>query len=194
MMGGVVPLEDAYFSTGVAQFIAKRAPWLVVLFLGQFLTATVMESNRAAIEAVLELAVFIPLIISAGGNAGSQSSSLIIRALAVGEVRPGDWWRVTARELLTGIALGLILGAVGFARAYFSGGTVQPIQISMAVGASVVAVVSLGTVVGSLLPLAIKRLGLDPAVSSTPFIASLVDVIGLLVYFAIARLVLTLVF
>lgn len=194
LVGGVVPLEDTYFSTSMRDFVLKRAPWLVVLFLGQFLTATVMEDNQSMLAAVIELAIFIPLIISAGGNAGSQSSSLIIRALAIGEVKPGDWGRVMSREVLIGLALGLILGLVGFARAYFAGGTVPALQMGLAVGASVIAVVTLGTIIGSLLPLAIQRIGLDPAVSSTPFIASLVDVLGLLVYFAVAQIILQLVF
>jgi magnesium transporter len=134
---------------------------------------------------MIELVVFIPLIISSGGNTGSQSSSLVIRALAVGEVVPGDWWRVFYREVSIGMTLGVLLGVVGFARAYFFGGD-GSIAIAIIVASSVVVIVLMGTVVGSILPLGIKRIGLDPAVSSTPFIASLVDVLGLLVYFSLA--------
>lgn len=194
LMGGVVPLEDSYFSTGVGEFVWKRAAWLIVLFLGQLLTATVMENNQSALASTLQLAVFVPLIIASGGNAGAQSSSLIIRALAVGEVRPGDWVRVALRELGIGIAMGVVLGLIGFARAYVGGEPVTATQIGLAVGASILAVVTLGTIIGSLLPLIIRRLGFDPAVSSTPFIASVIDVLGLLVYFAIARVILRLVF
>ena len=189
-MGGVVPLEDSYFSTGLFEFVWKRGAWLIVLFLGQLLTATVMAANEAAIEATVELALFIPLIISSGGNAGSQSSTLIIRAMAIGEARPADWLKVLGRELGIGAALGVVLGLMGFGRAYLSGGEVDPVALGLTVGGSIVAIVSLSTVIGSLLPMLIRRLGLDPAVSSTPFIASVVDVLGLLVYFTIAGVVL----
>lgn len=188
-MGGVVPLEDSYFSTGLFEFAWKRGAWLIVLFLGQLLTATVMAANEAAIEATVELALFIPLIISSGGNAGSQSSTLIIRAMAVGEAQPRDWLKVFGRELGIGLVLGVVLGLMGFGRAYFSGGEVDPVQLALAVGGSIIAIVSLSTVIGSLLPMVIRRLGLDPAVSSTPFIASVVDVLGLLVYFTVASAV-----
>jgi magnesium transporter len=193
LMGGVVPLEDSYFDTGLREFVWKRGTWLVILFMAQMLTANVMEGNRGTLEFALELAIFIPLIISSGGNSGSQSSSLLIRALAVGEVRPRDWGRVLGREVFIGLSLGLILGLIGFARAYFTGGTVPPMQLGAVVGASVVAVVTMGTIIGSLLPLLIRRVGLDPAVSSTPLIASLSDVLGLLIYFGIARLILLIV-
>jgi len=190
MMGGVVPLEDSYFSTGLAEFVWKRGAWLIVLFLGQLLTATVMEANQGALQATVELALFIPLIIASGGNAGSQSSTLIIRAMAVGEARPGDWTKVLSRELFIGVALGVILGVMGFGRAYFAGQGVEPLSLAMAVGSSIVAIVTLSTIIGSLLPMLIRRVGLDPAVSSTPFIASVVDVLGLLVYFSLASMVL----
>ncbi|MGB0679076.1 MAG: magnesium transporter, partial [Polyangiales bacterium] len=192
MMGGVVPLEGSYFSTGVIEFVWKRAFWLIVLFFGQLLTATVMEGNQRILQHTLDLVIFVPLIIASGGNAGSQSSSLIIRALAIGEMQPGDWLRVLRRETSIGLALGLLLGVIGYGRAFFAGTAVDPAAIALAVGGSIVAVVVLGTLVGSLLPVLIQRLGFDPAVSSTPFIASLVDVLGLLVYFRIAAWVLTL--
>ncbi len=190
-MGGVVPLEDSYFQTGLVEFVWKRGAWLVLLFLGQLLTASVMQRNEDVMRQTVELVLFIPLIIASGGNAGSQSSTLIIRAMAVGEVRPRDWMRVFVRELGIGVALGIALGLIGFARAWFEGETVSGIGLGAAVGTSILAIVVLSTIVGSLLPMGIKRLGLDPAVSSTPFIASVVDVLGLIVYFAVAQLILT---
>jgi magnesium transporter len=188
MMGAVQPMDDAYFATDFWTFIKKRAPWLVVLFIGGLLTATVMRNHQDAMEKLVDLVIFMPLIISSGGNSGSQSSSLIIRALALGEVDPSDWWRILVREASIGVALGMILGVVGFFRGYFANGH-DPLMLGITVALSVLAVVIVGTLVGSLLPLAIKKVGLDPAVSSTPFIASLVDVLGLLVYFGVARLI-----
>ncbi len=185
-MGGVVPLEDSYFSTGLLENMWKRGAWLIVLFLGQLLTATVMEANDDVLRATMELAVFIPLIIASGGNAGSQSATLIIRAMALDQAQPGDWLKVFSRELAIGVGLGLILGGMGFARAWFAGEMVAPFQLATAVGTSILAIVALSTVVGSLLPMLIQRVGLDPAVSSTPFIASVVDVLGLIVYFGLA--------
>jgi magnesium transporter len=188
MMGAVQPIEDAYFATDFWTFIKKRAPWLIVLFVGELLTASVMHSYEHELSVLVDLVIFIPLIISSGGNSGSQSSSLVIRALAVGEVRPSDWARILVREAGIGLVLGLVLGALGFLRAYLTGAE-QALRIAAAVSVSVISVVTTGTLVGSLLPLAIKRVGLDPAVSSTPFIASLVDVLGLLVYFTVSRIV-----
>jgi len=190
MMGGVVPLEDSYFETGWAEFVWKRGSWLVLLFIAQLLTATVIRENQGMLQATVELVLFIPLIIASGGNAGSQSATLVIRAMAVGELRPGDWAKVLGRELLIGLSLGIALGLIGFARGWFAGESVAPIAIATAVGASILAIVTLSTIIGSLLPLAIRRAGLDPAVSSTPFIASLVDVLGLIVYFAVAQVIL----
>ncbi|MEM6957014.1 MAG: magnesium transporter [Myxococcota bacterium] len=191
MMGGVVPLEDSYFQTRLFEMIWKRGAWLVVLFLGQLLTATVMEANQSALDAARSLAIFIPLIISSGGNAGSQSSTLIIRAMAVGEATPRDWLRVFGRELAIGLSLGLLLSLMGFGRAFLSGGEVEALSLAWVVSASILAVVTLSTIIGSLLPMLIQRLGLDPAVSSTPFIASVVDVLGLLVYFGLATWILS---
>jgi magnesium transporter len=193
-MGGVVPLEDSYFETGWAEFVWKRGSWLVLLFIAQLLTATIIRENQDLLQATLELVLFIPLIIASGGNAGSQSATLVIRAMAVGELRPGDWARVLGRELLIGLSLGIALGLIGFARGWFAGETVPPLAIATAVGASILAIVTLSTIIGSLLPLLIRRAGLDPAVSSTPFIASVVDVLGLIVYFAVAQVILSVVF
>ena len=190
MMGGVVPLEDSYFQTGWAEFVWKRGSWLVLLFVAQLLTATVIHKNQDILQATVELVLFIPLIIASGGNAGSQSSTLVIRAMALGELKLSDWKRVASRELLIGLSLGVALGLIGFARAWFAGETVPPLAIATAVGTSILAIVTLSTMVGSLLPLLIRRAGLDPAVSSTPFIASIVDVLGLIVYFAVAQVIL----
>ncbi len=187
MMGGVVPLENSYFDTGLFEFVWKRGAWLVLLFVAQMLTATVMERSSDILAATVQLVIFIPLIISSGGNSGSQSSTLVIRAMAVGELDPSEWRRVLGRELSIGLLLGLLLGAIGFARAFMVGSVGAPLRLGLAVGGSVIAVVTLGTLVGSLLPLAIRRVGLDPAVSSTPFIASVVDVLGLVVYLSLAH-------
>lgn len=186
-MGAVEPIEESYFDTGALTLIRKRVSWLVVLFAGELLTATVMEHYEADLAMILDLALFIPLIISSGGNSGAQSSSLVIRAMALGEMQPHDWGRVLRRELGIGISLGLILGCVGFLRGLL-GNPEAVWRIASTVAASLVAVVTLGSLIGSLLPLGIKRLGLDPAVSSTPFVASLVDVLGLVVYFSVARI------
>ena len=188
MMGGVVPLEDSYFQTNFLEMVWKRGIWLVVLFIGQLLTATVMEANQQTLQVLTALAIFIPLIISSGGNAGSQSSTLIIRAMAVGEAQPRDWLKVLFRELSIGLALGLLLCAMGFVRAYFTGD--DSFDLAIVVSTSILAIVTLSTVIGSLLPMLIQRVGLDPAVSSTPFIASVVDVLGLLVYFGVASMLL----
>ncbi|HSN83105.1 MAG TPA: magnesium transporter [Polyangiales bacterium] len=193
-MGGLMPLEDSYFQTTWADFVWKRGSWLVLLFLAQLLTATVIRQNQGVLEATLELVMFIPLIIASGGNAGSQSSTLIIRAMAVGELTPKDWRKVLTRELLIGLSLGVALGLMGFARGWLAGETAPPMAIATAVGVSILAIVTLSTMIGSLLPLLIRRAGLDPAVSSTPFIASVVDVLGLIVYFAMAHLILYVVF
>ncbi len=192
-MGGVVPLEEGYFSTGFGEFIWKRAVWLVILFGGQLLTATVMEKHEMTMATLAGLVVFIPLIIATGGNSGAQSSTLIIRALALGEMTPSDWTRVLVRELGIGLSIGVVLGGVGFARAWLVGDDAS-LQLAITVTLSITAVTTLGTTLGSLLPLLIRRLGFDPAVSSTPFIASLVDVFGLVVYFAIAQTVFSMTF
>ncbi|MBC7171779.1 MAG: magnesium transporter, partial [Polyangiaceae bacterium] len=190
MMGGVVPLEDSYFATTFFEFVWKRGAWLVLLFLGQMLTATVMERNGNLLEHAVDLMIFIPLIISSGGNAGSQSSTLVIRGMSLGEIAPRDWLKVMRRELGIGLCLGLLLGFLGAARTVLSGTVVEPMRLALVIGSSVVAVVSLAGMIGSLLPMAIRKVGLDPAVSSTPFIASVVDVLGLIVYFGIANAVL----
>lgn len=190
-MAAVVPVDRSYLDITFLRFVRSRVTWLVVLFFGELLTANVMRVYESEIAALMDLVIFVPLIISSGGNSGSQSSSLIIRALALGHISPSDWPKVFWRELRVGIALGVLLSLVGFIRTVLVGGTSHPLIMGTVVATSLVAVVTLGTLVGSLMPLLIKRLGLDPAVSSTPFVASLVDVFGLVVYFTVSRIVLS---
>ena len=189
-MGAVQPIADTYFNTTFFGYWRSRVVWLVVLFLGGFLTANVMEHFQGELHRVISLVVFIPLIISVGGNAGSQSATLVIRALAVDEVSPSDWLKVASREVVVGLCLGIVVGFLGFGRAFFTGDADAAIPLAIVVAASIVSVVTVGSLVGSLLPLLIQRVGLDPAVSSTPFIASLSDVVGLLIYLTIARVML----
>ncbi|MFN4895469.1 MAG: magnesium transporter [Pseudomonadota bacterium] len=195
-LGGSEALEDAYIKTPVATLIRKRATWLIVLFVGEMLTTTAMANFEGEIQRAVVLALFVPLIISSGGNSGSQASTLVIRALAVGEIRTRDWFTIMRRELITGWALGTILGAVGFLRivvgAQFSD-MYGPHWFLLAVTVlfSLMGVVTLGSLAGSMLPLALKRLKLDPATSSAPFVATLVDVVGLILYFTIAALLLS---
>jgi magnesium transporter len=187
-MAGLVPTEDKYFDVGFRANVRSRVTWLTVLFVLQFLTASVMKAFEGQVSLVMDLILFVPLIISSGGNSGSQSSSLIIRALALGEMAPRDWPRVLAKEAIIGLALGALLSFAGFARAILGSSPDTAYAMAFTVAIAVVAVVTLGTLVGSLMPLAIKKLGLDPAVSSTPFVASIVDVLGLFVYFTVARI------
>lgn len=189
LMGAVSPMEGGFFDSDLLHVFRSRISWLVLLFVGGLATASVMERYEVELHTVIALAVFIPLIISSGGNAGSQSASLVIRALAVGEVQAGDWWRVFGRELVISMALGLVLGLLGFGRVVLMGEGPSPIPMAITVSTSIVAVVVVGSLVGSLLPIGIQRVGFDPAVSSTPFIASMVDVVGLLIYLSIAKMV-----
>jgi len=195
-LGGSEALEDAYIKTPVATLIRKRASWLILLFVGEMLTTSAMASFEGEIQRAVVLALFVPLIISSGGNSGSQASTLIIRALAVGEIRTRDWFHIMRRELVTGWALGSILGVVGFLRivigAQFSD-MYGPhwFLLGVTVLFSLMGVVTLGSLAGSMLPLALKRLNLDPATSSAPFVATLVDVVGLILYFTIAALLLS---
>jgi magnesium transporter len=180
-------------STPFLQMIRKRAGWLVILFLGETLTATAMGFFQDQIAKAVILALFIPLIISSGGNSGSQASTLIIRALALGEITIRDWWKIVKKEFFTGLVIGLILGIIGFVRvglwSYFVASYgAHWMLIAFTVGFSLIGVVLWGTLMGSLLPLCLKRLGLDPAVSSAPFVATLVDVTGLVIYFTFSIL------
>lgn len=195
-IGAVEALEDPYMDVGLGEMVRKRAPWLVVLFIGELFTASAMGFFEHEIAKAVVLALFIPLIVSSGGNSGSQAATLIIRALALGEISISDWWRIMRREIITGLILGLILGTLGFLRVeiwnqftnlYGSHST----AIGLTIGLSVTFVVLWGSVMGSMMPLLLKRLGADPATSSAPFIATMVDVTGLIIYFSIAALVLS---
>jgi len=193
--GGLEALDEPYVATPFFALVRKRASWLIVLFLGEMLTATAMGFYSGEIERAVVLALFVPLIISSGGNSGSQAATLIIRALALGEVKLHDWWMVMRRELASGFMLGAILGTIGFLR-IAAWSTFSPMYgphwalVGLTVGLSLVAIVMWGTLSGSMLPFALKRLGFDPATSSAPFVATLVDVTGLIIYFTVAVLVL----
>jgi magnesium transporter len=195
-MGGMEALDEPYLRVNLWSMIKKRGGWLSALFLGEMLTATAMGYFEHEISKAVVLALFVPLIISSGGNSGSQATTLVIRAMALGEVRLRDWWRVLYREFLAGIALGLILGVVGLMRILLwpSRETVYGEYYSMVgltVALSLIGVVLLGTLAGSGLPFILRRLGLDPASASAPFVATIVDVTGLLIYFTIASLLLS---
>lgn len=182
-MGAVGPIEHSYFSIPFLIYFSKRAPWLLVLFVGGFFTTTAMEAFEPILKAITQLAYYIPLVISAGGNSGSQSATLIIRGLAVGEIESKDWGRVLLRELVQGLALGSSLAALGVARAWFGG---DGLEMATLIGTTIVAIVTLGCITGAMMPLLLHRLGLDPATSSTPFIATLVDVLGIVVYLTLS--------
>jgi magnesium transporter len=193
--GGSVALGEPYMAVSATRMIRKRAGWLVVLFLGEMLTATAMGFFEQEIARAVVLALFVPLIISSGGNAGSQASTLVIRALALGEIALRDWWRVARRELAAGLALGGLLGTVGFARiavwsSFMNLYGPHWLLIGVTVGVALVGVVLWGALVGSMLPFGLRRLGFDPATSSAPFVATLVDVTGLIIYFSVSLTVL----
>jgi magnesium transporter len=194
-LGGTEALDEPYTTIPLLRMVKKRASWLVVLFLGEMLTATAMGFFEDEIAKAVVLALFVPLIISSGGNAGSQAATLVIRALALGEFKLGDWWRVMRRELAAGLLLGTILGVIGFLRiviwAQFSGVYGEHyLLVAATVGFSLVGIVLWGSLMGSMLPLALKKLGFDPATSSAPFVATLVDVTGLIIYFTVAFFIL----
>jgi magnesium transporter len=195
-IGGMEQLDEPYMDISFRRLVKKRATWLVVLFVGELFTATAMKHYEDEIAKVIVLNLFVPLILSSGGNSGSQAATLIIRAMGIGEVTLKDWWRVMRREILSGCSLGLILAIVGTVRiiiwaSIFPGiyGTHWPL-VAVTVGISLIGVVLWGTLCGSMLPFMLKRLGLDPATSSAPFVATLVDVTGLVIYFAVAGVVL----
>ncbi|MFM1963452.1 MAG: hypothetical protein RLZZ172_2297 [Bacteroidota bacterium] len=193
-MGGTEALEEPYLEISIFKLFKKRVGWLIVLFLGEMLTATAMASYEHALDKALILSLFIPLIISSGGNTGSQASSLIIQALTVGEVTLADWWSVMRREIISGILLGTVLGLIGFARVMIWSQIFPEVYgahyflVALVVGFSLIGVVLFGTISGSMLPIALKKLGADPAVSSAPFVATLVDVTGVIIYFNFAYL------
>jgi magnesium transporter len=193
-IGGTEALNEPYLEIPILKLFKKRVVWLIVLFIGEMLTATAMGYYEHEIERAVVLALFVPLIISSGGNSGSQASTLIIQAMAVGEITLTDWWRVMRREIISGLLLGSVLGIIGFFRVIVWGQFFPStygdhyVEIGLAVGMSLIGVVLFGTLTGSMLPILLKRLGADPAVSSAPFVATLVDVTGLVIYFSCAYL------
>jgi magnesium transporter len=194
-IGGMEALDGPYLQIGFLHMVKKRAGWLSALFLGEMLTATAMGYYEHQIERAVVLALFIPLIISSGGNSGSQASTLVIRAMALGEVRLRDWWRVVRRELFAGLVLGTILGLIGLARILLWPTRTQIygehyLLVGFTVAVSLVGVVLFGTIAGSMLPFILRRLGFDPASASAPFVATLVDVSGLIIYFTVASFIL----
>ncbi len=196
-LGGMEALDEPYNTIPLLRMIKKRATWLIILFLSEMLTATAMGSFEGEIEKAAVLAIFLPLIISSGGNSGSQATTLIIRAMALTEVRLRDWWRVMRREATAGVLLGVVLGVIGFCRIMLwqkvhlhDYGPHYFLQSPLAVGIALVGVVMWGTVSGAMLPFLLRRCGLDPATSSAPFVATLVDVTGLIIYFNTAVLIL----
>ena len=198
--GGMEALDEPYMRIPLWRMVRKRAGWLIILFLGEMLTATAMASYQEELAKALVLALFLPLIVSSGGNSGSQASTLMIRAMALGEVNLRDWWRVMSREVQAGLSLGLILGAIGVVRVALWAiigeqylhrqpyGPHWPL-VALTVGISLVGVVIWGTLSGSMLPFLLRRIGADPATSSAPFVATLVDVTGLVIYFSIALVI-----
>lgn len=194
-LGGMEALDAPYLSTALLSMVRKRAGWLSALFLGELLTTTAMGYFEDQIARAVLLALFVPLIISSGGNSGSQASTLVIRAMALGEVRLRDFWRVIRRELAAGLFLGSVLGLLGFLR-IIVWHAIKPVygeyslRVAFTVGASLLGVVTFGTLVGSLLPFFFRRVGFDPASASAPFVATLVDVTGILIYFSIASMLL----
>ncbi len=193
-MGGTEALDEPYLEIPLFKLFKKRVGWLVILFIGEMLTATAMSFFEDEIAKAIVLALFVPLIISSGGNSGSQASTLIIQAMALGEVYISDWWRVLRREILSGLMLGTVLGIIGFFRiqiwSHFFPQIygVHSLAVAITVGVSLIGVVLWGTLSGSMLPILLKKLGADPATSSAPFVATLVDVTGLIIYFSFAYL------
>jgi magnesium transporter len=193
-IGGTEALDEPYLDINLIKLVKKRAGWLVLLFLGEMLTATAMQYFQHEIESATVLALFIPLIMSSGGNSGSQASTLIIQAMALGELTIADWWRVMKREILSGLLLGVILGSIGFLRILlwqnmhiFDYGIYWK-RVATTIFFSLIGIVLWGSLMGSMLPIILKRLKLDPAASSAPFVATLVDVTGIVIYFSMAYL------
>ncbi|HEY8398967.1 MAG TPA: magnesium transporter [Flavihumibacter sp.] len=193
-IGGTEALDEPYLEMPIFKLFQKRIVWMVVLFIGEMLTASAMGYFEDEIAKAVVLALFVPLIISSGGNSGSQASTLIIQAMAVGEITISDWWRVLRREIISGLLLGTVLGIIGFFRVIVWSQFFPEvygehyIPLGAAVGVSLMGVVLWGTISGSMLPIFLKKAGADPAVSSAPFVATLVDVTGLLIYFSVAYL------
>ncbi len=191
-IGGTEALDEPYLDISIIKLVKKRAGWLVLLFLGEMLTATAMQYFQKEIEAATVLALFIPLIMSSGGNSGSQASTLIIQAMALGELTITDWWKVMRRELISGLLLGVILGSIGFLRIVlwqtlhiYDYGIYWKL-VATTIFFSLIGIVLWGSLMGSMLPIILKKLKLDPAASSAPFVATLVDVTGIVIYFSVA--------
>lgn len=194
-MSGMEALEEPYLETSFWQLARKRAGWLSLLFVGEMLTTSAMARYEHAIASAVVLAIFIPLIISSGGNSGSQASTLVIRAMALGEVRLRDWWRILRREMVSGLVLGLVLAILGVGRVALGEVAGRSfgehyLLLGFTVGLSLIGVVIFGTVTGAMLPFLLRRAGLDPASASAPFVATLVDVTGLVIYFSVASMLL----
>jgi magnesium transporter len=194
-LGGMEALDIPYLQTGFWSMVRKRAGWLSALFLGEMLTTSAMGHFQHELEQAIVLSIFIPLIVSSGGNSGSQASTLVIRAMSLGEVKLRDWWRIVRRESASGLALGSILACIALVRilgwqAIWHSYGEHAVLVAVTVALSVLGVVLWGTLSGSMLPFAIRRLGFDPASASAPFVATLVDVVGIVIYFAAAQLVL----
>lgn len=194
-VGGTEALDGPYLQIRLWRMVKKRGGWLAILFAGEMLTATAMSYFEGEISKAVVLALFLPLIISSGGNSGSQATTLVIRAMALGDIQPRDWFRVVRRELLAGTALGAMLGLIGIARIFVWQSIshvygVHYVLIALTIAASLVGVVLFGSVAGSMLPFILRRAGIDPASASAPFVATLVDVTGLVIYFTIANLIL----
>jgi len=200
-MGGTNALDEPYLDTPFFKLIRKRAPWLIILFLSEMLTTTAMTYFSDELSKAIVLSLFIPLVMSSGGNSGSQASTLIIQAMAVGDITIKDWWRIMRREILSGLCLGVILGIIGFCRVslwqffhdigimHFTYG-IHWLLIACTVGLALVGIILWGSLAGSMLPIILKKLGADPAASSAPFVATLVDVTGIIIYFSTAYIVL----
>jgi magnesium transporter len=199
-LGAVEAFDEPYFKIAFFKMVQKRGAWLCVLFLGELLTATAMGFFEKQIAKAVVLALFIPLIISSGGNSGSQAATLIVRAMALKEITLGDWWRVMKREFASGLALGCILGSLGFIRIYAWAEISQSLWqhniygdhyflVAATVGLALLMIVMWGSLTGSLLPIGLRKMGLDPAVVSAPFVATLVDVTGLVIYFGTALVI-----
>jgi magnesium transporter len=194
-MGGSEALDEPYMKIAISKMVQKRATWLIILFLSEMLTATAMGRFEDEIAKAVVLSIFVPLVISSGGNSGSQASTLIIRAMALGEVKLRDWWLVMKREILSGLSLGGILGTIGFIRIsiwhyLFDAYGEHWLLLALTVGLALIGIVLWGSLSGSMLPFLLRRVGLDPATSSAPFVATLVDVSGLIIYFTVAGLIL----
>jgi magnesium transporter len=195
--GGTAELDLVYTKTSVFEMIKKRSPWLTILFFGQMLTASVISHFEMQIEKAIVLAMFIPLVISSGGNSGSQAASIVIRSLALGELQLKNWWYVMRKELLSGLLLGVILGTAGFLRVFafqqtgwYDHGTYWA-WVGITISVSLIFIVLWGVIAGAMIPFILKKLRLDPATASAPFVATLVDVTGLIIYFSVAVLFLT---